>query len=170
MNNVFIIVGVSRSGKTTLARDVAERIKYNIVDMDDLILKEWSGQGSIRDCYYDLGDKLFRKLEVNVYENFIPKNNSIVAVGGGALLNNICVKCVASWGLCGWLFVPKNIVYSRWKKSLPASVVNNCWDEFYYKRAAACAEVADFIWSSNLDLFIIQINNMLLNIGKNYGK
>ena len=46
MNNVFVILGVSRAGKTTLAREIGKRLDFTVVDMDDLMLQSWHGQGS----------------------------------------------------------------------------------------------------------------------------
>jgi shikimate kinase len=170
MNNVFVILGVSRAGKTTLAREIGKRLDFTVVDMDDLMVQSWHGQGSNRDCFFDLGALKFRQLEERVYQDFMPENNSIISIGGGALLNNICAKQVVSWGVCGWLYVPKSIIFSRWGKAAPLNIAKSEWGDFYQQRSIACAKYADLIWDNNVDLVIQQIKNISKYCEKIYGE
>lgn len=70
------------SGKTTVAKELAESTGYTFVDLDDLI-QQRSGY-SVEQIFSFFGEDRFRELETSALHNTFGKSNVVVATGGGA--------------------------------------------------------------------------------------
>ena len=158
--NNLVIIGVSRAGKTTLANELGQLSGVNVVDMDKLLLQAWGRDGSIKDCHLALGNSEFRKLEASVYQGCDFKKPSIISVGGGALLDYNLAKVIKSWGILGWLFIPKMEIFTRWQAKPLIGVESNDWDDMYINRAHSCAMWADFILDANPQIALAQCINI----------
>jgi shikimate kinase len=79
MNNV-ILIGLSGVGKTTIGKEIANRLSLSFVDTDELI-EQREGK-SIQQIFEIFGEDYFRKLErrLLISQKF---KNSVVSVGGG---------------------------------------------------------------------------------------
>jgi shikimate kinase len=84
MDNL-ILVGFSCSGKTTLGRNVARRLRLNFVDTDRYI-EEMSGR-TIPEIFREDGEAAFRALESEAIERIMAEQNQVVSTGGGAFVN-----------------------------------------------------------------------------------
>jgi len=72
------------SGKTTMGRALARRLKLDFFDTDHVI-EERLGY-SLRTFFEQEGETRFRDLEQTVIEELTLKNNAILSTGGGACL------------------------------------------------------------------------------------
>jgi shikimate kinase len=154
---VWIIAGISRSGKTTLVNKLGKVQGLTAVDMDQLVLNAWQKSGKISTCYQDLGEHGFRELETLVYQNFKPQQGMVIALGGGVLLNPSLAKVITKWGYTGWLFTEKSVVFNRWLTAAPLSCRADRWDLHYEQRALACARWSRTIWDSSPDIILQQM-------------
>ncbi len=75
------LVGFMASGKTTLGKKLANRLKYEFVDLDEKIEEE-AGR-SISDIFNIEGEATFRQLEANTLRKTIDLSKSVIATGGG---------------------------------------------------------------------------------------
>lgn len=82
-SNIFFI-GLRGSGKTTLARQVAEHLGAEFRDTD-LLIRDRAGQ-SIADLVQSKGWDAFRDLEQSVLEELCAQSGQVVATGGGIVL------------------------------------------------------------------------------------
>jgi shikimate kinase len=80
MKNIFLI-GMPSSGKSTLGRQLAKRLDYQFIDMDDLIVNQ--ELSSVFDIFKYKGEDYFRKVESKVLRGIKPNQKLIVATGGG---------------------------------------------------------------------------------------
>lgn len=87
-NNIFLI-GFMGSGKTSVGKVLARKMKMNFIDADKEIEKV-AGK-LIKKIFADSGEAAFRQIEIDVIKLISRKKNSVVAVGGGAVLNYINV-------------------------------------------------------------------------------
>ncbi|MCK4573170.1 MAG: shikimate kinase [candidate division Zixibacteria bacterium] len=80
---VFII-GFSGSGKSTIGRRLARRLKANFFDTDAIIEQKEGRQ--ISEIFTDEGERYFRRLEKAVILGLLEKRlyNKVIALGGGA--------------------------------------------------------------------------------------
>ncbi len=76
------LIGFMGSGKTTVGRMLAGRLKYSFLDLDDLV-EENAGK-SIRTVFAEQGEREFRKLETEALYSLTARNKVVIATGGGA--------------------------------------------------------------------------------------
>ena len=85
--NIFLI-GFMGTGKSSLGKKLASRLKMNFIDSDQSIAKEQ--QLSIAEIFEKKGETAFRALENEWLKKF-HDHNSVVALGGGTpcFMNNM---------------------------------------------------------------------------------
>jgi shikimate kinase len=88
-----VLVGPPGSGKTTAARLVAERLGTTWRDTD--LDVEQSTQSTISDIFVDHGEERFRELEQAAVLTALAEHEGVLAVGGGAVLNDETRKSLA---------------------------------------------------------------------------
>ena len=81
----LILVGFSCSGKTTLGRNVARRLRLTFIDTDRYI-EEITGR-SIGDIFREDGEPEFRALEREAIAHIMDECNQVVSTGGGAFVD-----------------------------------------------------------------------------------
>jgi shikimate kinase len=69
------------SGKSTLGRQLAKRLDYQFVDMDDLIVNQ--ELSSVFDIFKYKGEDYFRQVESKVLKGIKPNQKLLIATGGG---------------------------------------------------------------------------------------
>lgn len=78
----LFLVGFMGAGKSTLGKEVARRLSWNFFDLDEEI--ESVHQRSIPDLFEEIGEKEFRKLEMETLRSFEKRTEPFVlATGGG---------------------------------------------------------------------------------------
>lgn len=78
----IFLIGFMGSGKTTLAKKLALRMGYDLIDLDHELEK--SLNMSISDFFKVSGEQAFRELESKLLQEFEYPENCVVATGGGA--------------------------------------------------------------------------------------
>ena len=77
------LIGMPSSGKSTIARLLAQKMKRPFVDIDNLI--EIEAEKSIPKIFAEEGEEEFRKLETRVLGEESKKNGIVIATGGGVV-------------------------------------------------------------------------------------
>lgn len=80
MKNIFLI-GMPSSGKSTLGRQLAKRLDYQFVDMDEVIANQ--ELSTIAEIFKYKGEDYFRQVESKVLKDIKPNQKLIIATGGG---------------------------------------------------------------------------------------
>jgi shikimate kinase len=98
----LILFGFKASGKTHFGKLLAIRMHRPFIDTDDLILELYSKQtgkrSTIGEIYKTLGKDQFRAFESNVLRELKDVKDSIIALGGGAVLNPANVEFLQTVG------------------------------------------------------------------------
>jgi len=81
---VFVFVGVSGAGKTTVGGMVARRLDVDFLDTDHVI--EATAGKPIPDIFVDDGEPAFRALERAAVAAALADHAGVVALGGGAVM------------------------------------------------------------------------------------
>jgi shikimate kinase len=84
MDNL-VLVGFSCSGKTTLGRNLARRLRMTFVDTDRFI-EDMTGRG-IPQIFREDGEAAFRALEREAINRIMAEQNQVVSTGGGAFVD-----------------------------------------------------------------------------------
>lgn len=83
----LILIGFMAAGKTTSGKALANKFALEFFDTDQLI--ESTVGKSIKEIFARSGEECFRRIENEVFAELLvgKRNNSIIAAGGGLLLN-----------------------------------------------------------------------------------
>jgi shikimate kinase / 3-dehydroquinate synthase len=79
----LVLVGFMGAGKSTVGRDVAERLGRRLVDVDDEVE---TAEGPISQLFEERGEGAFRELEARYVQAALGRRDpAVIAVGGGAV-------------------------------------------------------------------------------------
>ncbi|MDP8230683.1 MAG: shikimate kinase [Candidatus Gorgyraea atricola] len=84
MKNV-VLVGFMGTGKTVVAKRLAEKLKREFLELDAIIEKR-EGM-SIKDIFEKKGEPYFRELEKEVVKASSQKQDLVISAGGGAIID-----------------------------------------------------------------------------------
>ena len=79
------LIGFMGTGKSTVGRLVAEQLRFEFIDTDDLIQAQ-TGR-SINDIFKTEGEPAFRLLEESAVQSLAPRTGTVIATGGGLPVN-----------------------------------------------------------------------------------
>jgi len=80
-----VLIGLSGSGKTTVAKLLARRLGWRFVDTDHEIERR-AGQ-SVAEIFGQQGEPAFRALESEVIQDTCARSHQVIATGGGAVID-----------------------------------------------------------------------------------
>jgi shikimate kinase len=106
-------------GKTTLGKIVAKIQGLEFIDIDTNIEKRNSM--SINEIFNKKGEKFFRTEEEKEALNSLKKKNCVIALGGGAFVNEIIRANVLKNAISVWLDIDIDILNKRvkWSQKRP---------------------------------------------------
>ncbi len=102
-------------GKSTVGKDLANKLRMQFKDIDSIIEKKFST--SIADIFHKRGEKYFRDIEEKETLNYIKKNNLIIALGGGAFMNRNIRKAANEQCVSVWLDLRPKEIFQRIKRN-----------------------------------------------------
>ncbi len=118
--NNLIMIGMFGSGKSTIGRHLAQKIRYDFVDVDQLIERRYQKPlGRVMDM---LGMKGFMKAEEEVILT-LRNRHCVIAPGGSAVYYPKAMKHLKNLGPCVFLKVPQGELKARVGGPLKAHVV-----------------------------------------------
>lgn len=81
----IVLIGYRGSGKTMLGRALAGKLSRKFIDCDRVV--ESIAGKRIEEIFRDEGEEKFREIEKAAMENLAKLDNYVIALGGGAVLN-----------------------------------------------------------------------------------
>ena len=105
------LVGFMGTGKTSVGRLVAELLRFEFVDTDELI-EEYTGR-SITDIFAKDGEAAFRTLEQKVVEELAGKTKTVISTGGGLPTNPDNLSRLKSCALVVCLWASPEKIWER---------------------------------------------------------
>lgn len=96
------LIGFMGAGKTEIGKRLAQRLKFDFVDTDELI--EQNEGYSITEIFSKYGEKIFREKESKVLENIVDKDNIVVACGGGIIETEANYQLLSQFDHVLWIY------------------------------------------------------------------
>ncbi len=103
------LIGMMGSGKSTLGKELANRLGYKFIDMDHYIEEKCCK--FIDEIFRDYGEEWFRAFETNTLKEFLEMDDVVIATGGGVIKNKKHKKLMD--GKCIYLSVPVEVLEER---------------------------------------------------------
>lgn len=107
----LVLIGLRGSGKTTVGRLVAERLGWRLLDTDTLVQER--SRKTIRELFVQGGESLFRELEALVVRDCAAQDRTVVACGGGVVLDPRNVAALRGNGFVVHLTADPVELYAR---------------------------------------------------------
>jgi shikimate kinase len=105
------LVGFMGAGKTTVARALARRLRWHVMDIDELI--ERRERQTVSELFAKRGESYFRAVERAVLMEQLPSRHAVVATGGGTFVDPQNRAIINQDGLSVWLDVPLEGLIAR---------------------------------------------------------
>ena len=107
----LIVTGFSGTGKSRVAREVAHRLSWAFVDTDEEIVKQ-AGK-PIAQIFGQEGEVRFRELERQTIRKACHRPQTIIAIGGGAIVDPQNYELLAKSGVIVCLEARPETIYER---------------------------------------------------------
>jgi shikimate kinase len=112
INKPIVLVGMMGVGKSTYGKKIANTLKIPFVDIDVLIENEIGH--SVNWIFENVGEEKFRKIEEKKIRDILNSGEVVlVALGGGAFLNDNTRKLVKEKAISVWLKSSPEVIYNR---------------------------------------------------------
>ena len=111
----LVLVGMMGTGKSTIGKEVAKKLKIEFVDTDKLIEDE--ANLTIAEIFKKNGEKYFRELEEKIFLKIKNDKEKIISVGGGAFINDAIRKKILKEYLSIWLNMNEDLIINRIKRN-----------------------------------------------------
>jgi shikimate kinase len=105
---LFGFMGV---GKTVVGKAVANKMGLEFNDIDELVVKK--AKKPISQIFQEEGEKSFRKIESKITEEIASRDNQIIALGGGTILDQNNLEQLKKNSVLILLTANPNIILSR---------------------------------------------------------
>ena len=113
----IILIGFKNSGKTTLGKRLSRVLQKSFIDIDDLIVEKYKSiyinEKPISQIYQDLGELEFRRMESEIVQGLSLPNSSIIATGGGTILDYSNIVFLKNIGYLFFLDISYSKVLER---------------------------------------------------------
>ena len=102
-------------GKSTIGSLLSKKLKMPFEDLDNII--EMRESLKIKEIFDLKGEEYFRKVEENVSLNMIKERGKIIALGGGAFVNQRVRERIKKTCFSVWLDLATEEIFNRVKKN-----------------------------------------------------
>ena len=119
-------------GKSSIGKDLSYKLKMEFKDIDSIIEKKLSL--SISEIFKKKGEKFFRDIEEKETINYFNKKKVVIALGGGAFMNEKIRDESRKKGISFWLDLDSKVIFQRIKVNMKRPLLNNNTSESEIKK------------------------------------
>ena len=162
------ILGHMGSGKSIIGKDLSNYLNLKYYDIDKEI--ELKTKKSIRLIFEEEGEKYFRNIEEKICLKILTKNNCVISLGGGSIINKKIRMAIKEHSYSIYLQVKLNNLLNRLKSSKKRPLLNKVLNkreiiENLYNDRRKFYEKADFVVNNDndkiqvLEIIITKLNS-----------
>ena len=111
MKTGIALIGFMGTGKTAVGRVLAEKLGKEFVELD-LIIEQKAGK-TISEIFCQDGEIQFREAEIETIKEVSRKKNTVIACGGGIVLNKINIDRLRNECIIVYLTASPQIILRR---------------------------------------------------------
>lgn len=111
MTKAVFLIGFMGSGKTTIGKKLAAKLKAKFVDLDELVCMETEFP-TVKDLIESKGFDFFRQVESDVLKTILPEEK-VISTGGGTPCFFDNMEWMKARGVVVFLNVEEGVLYSR---------------------------------------------------------
>ncbi len=111
MKTNIALIGFMGTGKTAVGQALAEKLSRKFVELDWLI--EQKAGKSIPEIFQEDGEIAFRELEIGVTKKIAEEKYSVIACGGGLVLNKINIDRLRESSRIVYLTASPRVILKR---------------------------------------------------------
>ncbi len=137
----IVLTGMPSSGKTTLGRELADKLNLTFFDIDEII--EEKTDKKITDIFKFDGEDTFRKIESDVIKSLRNVTGAVIATGGGSILKKENIFNLKHNGKIFFINVPFEMLVSSENRPLSSNI--DALKQLYSERISIYKETADRI-------------------------
>ena len=115
-------MGLMGSGKSIIGKDLSKYLNLKFYDTDKEI--ELKTKKSINEIFEKDGESYFRKIEEKICLELLTKNNCIISLGGGSIINKKIRKAINQNSYSIYLEVKLDNLENRLKSSKKRPLLN----------------------------------------------
>jgi shikimate kinase len=109
-NNIFLI-GYRGTGKSTIARRLADKLGWSAVDADEFLEHRFGK--TIRAIFAEEGEAGFRAKEAAILAEICQHAKQVIATGGGVVLRSDNRQMIKNAGFVVWLTADAQTLWNR---------------------------------------------------------
>jgi len=111
MKSNIALIGFMGTGKTAVGKALARKLNLSFVELD-LLVEQKAGK-SIPDIFQQDGEIAFRQLEIEVTREVAQGENTVIAGGGGVVLNQINIDRLRQKSIIVYLTASPAVILKR---------------------------------------------------------
>lgn len=138
----IILVGMPGSGKTTVGKEIAQKLQREFIDIDEEIEKIGK---SIPEIIENEGEETFRNIESKVIDELRNTRGAVIATGGGAVIREENVAVFRENGIVIFLDTPLDMLEQKGRPLSKSRGIENLYNE----RIEKYRKAADIIFKVN---------------------
>ena len=152
------IIGLMGSGKSIIGKDLSKYLNCKFYDTDKEI--ELKTKKSINTIFEEDGELYFRNIEEKICIELLTKDNCVISLGGGSVINKNIRKIIKENSYSIYLQVNLKNLEDRLKSSKKRPLLNKSQNKIeilkkIYDHRQKFYEKADFIVNNNKDKFYV---------------
>ncbi|MDY4788275.1 MAG: shikimate kinase [Bacilli bacterium] len=161
----IVLIGMSRNGKTTIGRLLANKMNRQFIDVDEEIKKQ--EKKDIPSIFKDDGEQYFRKVESQIIEKIKYVSNSVIVLGGGAILNKINIDNMRQNGIIYNIIRDINLI--TFDDSRPLNKNKSMYQSLLLNREKLYNKYSSKSFYNNKDLDSL-VNEMESDFNENFSR
>lgn len=121
----IVLIGFMGSGKSTVGRELHQRLGYSLTDMDHLI-EETMGK-KITEIFKEEGESAFRDFETLQLMEIAKQTDKrhIISTGGGIVIRPQNRSLLRQLGYVVWLHAPEKAIFERTSRNRDRPLLNH---------------------------------------------